>query len=189
VTQPATIELDAGFPAQDYVVIEGERSPGKCTVLGFTSPRGWDQRKGYAQSGATLVPTGDELGSGELLFEFWDEQQMPAWYAFAAKYFDKSVRLVPGSNQPRALGISHPVLAAPPMRVTAVVVSDATALSKDELGLWSCRIALIQYRKPKPALAAPSGAIPPAQTAQPTAQDAADREMAEKLAIFQGLAK
>ncbi|HEX8795450.1 MAG TPA: hypothetical protein VF765_31085 [Polyangiaceae bacterium] len=177
-----------GDPSVDYILIEGTKSPGKATVRGANSPRGWDIRKGYALSGATVVPSGDELAEGiKVLFEFWEESQLTDWYAYAAKYFDKSVRFVLGSLTPRPLGIFHPVLAAPPIGITEVVVKDCTQLENDGYGLWSCELTLLQYRKPKPAPAAPSAAIPAALSAAPTALDAADREMQAKLAQFQSL--
>lgn len=179
----------ASFPEQDFILIAGDKSPGKVTLRGANSPRGWDIRKGYGLSGATVVPSGDELADGIVaLFEFWTADQISDWYAFAAKYLDKAVRLVPGSLVPKALGIFHPVLAAPPIRITEVVVKDCTALEQDEFGGWSCEAHFLQYRKPKPALQAPSAAIPAAGVAAPTALDAADLEMQRKLAQFQALA-
>jgi hypothetical protein len=186
---PAILGGD-GFPAQDYLLLGGDRSPGKVTLRGANSPRGWDIRKGYALSGATVVPSGDELADGiKALFEFWAASQISAWYAFAAKHLSKTVRLLPGSIQPRALGIYHPVLAAPPISITEVVVKDVTGLEPDGYGGWSCEVHFLQYRKPKPALAAPAAAIPAVAAAAPTAQDAADLEMQRKLAQFQALAE
>lgn len=184
-----TILGGATFPTDDFIYLAGDKSPGKVTIRGANSPRGWDIRKGYGLSGATVVPSGDELAEGIVcLFEFWLPEQIDEWIAFAAKHLDKSVRLVPGSLKPKALGIYHFVLAAPPIRITEVVVKDCTQLEQDEFGLWSCEATFLQYRKPKPALAPPSAAIPAAGTAAPTALDAADREMQAKLAQFQALA-
>jgi hypothetical protein len=187
VTQPVVLNV-ARFPAREYVMIGGDRSPGKATIRGASSPRGWDERKGYALSGATLVPSGNPLGEFEILFEFWDETQIPLWYSFASKYFDESVRLVPGTLKPKALGIEHPILSAPPLRITEAVVLDATQLDMDETGLWSCTVKFKRYRKALPALSPPDASIPAAQKPAPTAQDAAEREIQEKLATFRGLA-
>jgi hypothetical protein len=186
VTQPVVLNVPT-FPAREYIMIGGDPSPGKCTIRGANSPRGWDERKGYALSGATLVPTGDELATFEILFEFWDETQIPLWYSYAAKYFDKAVRLIPGSLVPKALGIEHPILSAPPIRITEVVVVDATQLEQDETNGWSCVVKFKQYRRAKPALSPPDATIPAAQKPTPTAQDAADREIQEKLATLKGL--
>jgi len=187
----APIELDAVFPTQDYVTIGGDRSPGKAIIHDVHTPRPWDIRKGYALTGATIIPQGDDLGTFKIRFELWDPADVPAWYAFAAQYFDKSVRLLPGSSKPKALSILHPMLSAPPIRITACVVDDATALEPDDDGLggWHSIVSFIQYRAPKPALSPPDAAIAPAAQPQPTAEDAADQEIQNKLATFQGLAK
>jgi hypothetical protein len=185
----APVPIPNGFPAQDYVTIGGLASPGKVTVQQGHSPRPWDIRKGYAMTGATIVPQGDDLATFTLHFEFWDESDMPLWYAYAACYFDKSVRLVPGSNVPKALSIQHPVLQAPPFRVTECVVNDCTTLENDGTGLWSCDVLCTQYRKPKPALAPPNQAIAAVKNPTPTAEDAADREIQAKLAQYNSLAQ
>lgn len=187
-TSASVIELDADFPAQDYVLINGEKSPGKATIQRPNSPRGWDERQGYALNGATLVPKGNPLAEFSVLFEFWDPADMPAWYAYAAKYFDESVRFNPGTATPRALGIYHPLLAAPPFRITECVVRDASAHDKTDDGKYVFEIFFKRYRKPKIAAPAPIAAIPAASTAKPVAQDAADIEMQQKLAQFQALA-
>ncbi len=192
------IELDAQFPDQDFILINGEEFPakavadttqwpggsmsgstrrGRAIVQNVTSPRGWDERKGYAITGATLIPTGNPLADFSIRFEFWDPADMPPWYSFAAKYFDESVRFDPGTQTPRALGIFHPVLAAPPIRITQVVVTNATGIEKDDTGLHFCEVSFKRYRKLKQAQAAPAAAIPAAASSQPTAQDAADLEI------------
>jgi len=174
--------------ARDYILIGGDRSPGVVTVDSCDSPRGWDIRKGYALSGATVVPTGDELSTVELTFGFWTADQITAWQAFAAKYFDKAVRLIPGSLTPKALSIQHPVINGAPLRVTEVVVKDCSALQNDGTGFWTARVVLLQYRKPQPALAKPPAAIPAAQQPKPTAQDAQDREIQQLLVEHQAAA-
>jgi hypothetical protein len=186
VTQPVTTQS----PALSYILCGGDRSPGVCVPHGFNSPRGWDERQGYAMSGATLVPKGNPLASGVLEFRFFDESQFPDWYAFAGKYFSEDVRFLPGSRKPRALAIYHPVLAAPPLQYDEFVVDDCTQLEQDEeTGLWTCEVKLRRYRKPVPAPERPSAAIPAAQQPQPTAQDAADRMIQELQAQLAELAK
>lgn len=186
MTQPEVLN-GITFPTRDYVVIGGDASPGKCTIRNLNSPREWDIRQGYGLSGATVVPKGDALSRFSVLFEFWDETQIALWYSFASKYFDKAARLVPGSRVPKALGIEHPILSAPPHRITEVVVEDVSGLEQDEEGKWSTEVFFLQYRKPKPALSPPDASIPATTPATPTAEDAADREMAEKLKTLKGL--
>lgn len=186
MTQPAQINV-ATFPSREYVMIGGDASPGKATVRGLNSPRGWDERKGYALSGATLVPTGDELSKFEILFELWDETQMALWNSYASKYFARSVKLVPGTLKPKALGIEHPALTAPPHHITEVVVLDVIGPETDDTGGVSWVVKFEEYRKPKPALSPPDASIPAAQKPTPTAEDAADREIQDKLATLKGL--
>jgi hypothetical protein len=174
MTQPAILAPD--FPILDWVVINGDKSPGQVRILGANSPRGWDERQGYALTGATLVPKGDPLGKFTMRFEFWDPADYPLWEAYAAKYFDKSVRFMPGSIRPRALGIQHPQLTCPPIRIVQCVVEDADGIEGDDYGGWSCQIYMKQYRRPKPALSRPDAAFPAVSQGLPTAQDQQDVE-------------
>lgn len=175
------------FPAQDYIHIGGKRSPGKATIQGVNSPRGWDVRKGYAQTGAFVVPTGDELSTFQVLFELWTAEHIVAWYQFAAANFDRSVRFQPGTITPVALSISHPTLSAPPLRITSVVVTDASALENDDYGLWSCTVSFLQYRAPIIAPARPSAVMQTKSATVPTAQDAEDQQIEDRRSTFAGL--
>lgn len=184
----AVIELDADFPAQDYILINAKKSPGQAIIKPPNSPRGWDERQGYALSGASLVPSGNPLGTFSIVFRFWDPAVMPAWYEYAATYFDESVRFNPGTITPRALGIYHPILAAPPIRITQVVVTDAIGLDKTEDGLWFAEVYFKRYRAPVKVPPAPKAAIPAAATAAPVATDAAQVEINNLSAQRQQLA-
>jgi hypothetical protein len=181
----------AGFPAQDYIVIAGLPSPGKVTILAGSgaSPRGWDERAGYAQTGATLVPTGDKLATIKMRFEFWDPNDLAVWKAFCAKFFTKSLVTSPAGGVGLALSIDHPILKFPPLNLSSFVFLDCTPLTmSDETGLWSQEIEFKQYRKPQPALQKPPAAIPDIGGPKPTAQDALDAELAAKAAELAALA-
>jgi hypothetical protein len=167
------------FPVQDYVEIGADRSPGQVTVVGFANVFAWDERQGYGNSGATLVPKGDHLARGSLIFKIWEESHVPVWYAFAGKWFAKPVVFTPGSGSSRAITIGHPQLNNPPLYLSEFVVEECSQLEQDEDGGWSCEVKLIQYRKPRPAPDPPKKAIAAAQEPQPTAQDAADRHIEE----------
>jgi hypothetical protein len=177
-----------GFPHADTFMIETDLAPGRAILLSGNSPRPWDVRKGYMLSGATLVPQGDDLSKIVFRIELWDPADYQPWLAFSAKYLDKAVRYKPGSIQPRALGIYHPVISASPISVTQVVVEDVTALVQDEDGIWSCEVHFIQYRKPMLALGKPDAAIPAAQTAEPSVDDKLASELANKVNTLTNLA-
>lgn len=179
--------------SQDYIQIGGEKSPGKATILAAGRKRGWEIRKGIGLSGATIAPTGDELATFTVRFEFFDEprgglstsQQLDAWFAFSTKWFSKTAAFVAGKA--RALGIWHPILAAPPLQIIEAVVSDLGQLEQDDYGGWSCEVKFLEYRKALAAPDKPIAAIPAAAQPAPTAEDEADREMADKFATFRRL--
>lgn len=172
----------------DYIMIGGDVSPGKATVHGALIQRGWDIRKGYASTGATLAPTGDQPAKFGIRFEFFEDEEIDAWEVFAKKYFSAAVRFEPGTIKPRALGIAHPLLNSPPLSISEVVVEEVSQLEQDDTGLWSTEVKFIQYRKPVQAADPPKASIPAAIKTAPTAEDAADREQQEKLATFLRLA-
>lgn len=167
------------FPAQDYIMISFDKSPGKATIVSANSPRGWQVMKSPYVSGAALVPTGDEPARFDIMFELWTAEHLKAWRYFAAAYFDKSVRFEPGTIKPVALSISHPILNAAPLRITSAVIVGATALMNDGYGLYSCVVSFLQYRAPIPAAKRPDASLQEKQKAAPKAQDAADRTIVQ----------
>lgn len=178
--------LGGSFPAQDYVTIGFDRSPGKVTVIAGARPSDWDERKGYGLTGATLWPKGDSLGTFDLLFELWDETDFGPYTTFYNKYFAPEVKLItPGSFRPVALTIFHPVLSQ--LGLQECVVTGREPFMKDEFGLWSQKISFKQYRKPKPAKTPPTATIPAISTPQPTAQSALEREALALSAEFSAL--
>ena len=160
---PRVPSNSAGFPHSDTFLIGGQPCPGKATLISGNSPRPWDVRKGYAQSGATVVPAGDDLGKHVFRIELWDPADYPAWLAFANTNFAKAVRFYPKTKVPLPLGIYHPVLSDAPHFVTSVVVTDVTVLVQDDDGKWSCEVHFLEYRKPLPALAKPDAQFGPQQ--------------------------
>jgi hypothetical protein len=167
--------VGVSFPSQSYIEIAGIRSPGKATIHNFSDERGFDERRGYGNSGATLVPTGDKLKTFDILFELWNPFDFPAWTAFANAFFTRSLMQLAGGAAALALTIDHPVLKAPPFKVSScVVIGGSSALENDGYGLWSCTIKFKEFRKAQPALPKPLGAIPDVSTPPPVAQDQLD---------------
>jgi hypothetical protein len=161
---------------QDFIVIGGDVSPGRARIKGAGSPRTWDVRQGYGFSGAWVIFTGAGLAKFEVEIALWQDAQRQAWEGFAKKYLEKA----PSGTRPKALGIYHPLLAASPLNISAVVVEDVSQFEEDDFGLWTCVIKFLEYRQPKPILARPSSAIPAAGQALPTARDALDQEILRK---------
>lgn len=179
--------LGQGFPKANYFIIGGTRSPGKASLIEAKKVFGWQINKGFGLTGATVVPSGDELVEAAFLIEIWDARDVPDWDDFAARYLSKALVGAPGGVTPMALGILHPSLNGPPLNVAKVVVKEVNPLLNDGLGLWTTTVRFLQYRPPVPALSRPLAAIPAAAATKPTAQDAADREMQAKAATIQDL--
>lgn len=181
----------SGLPCQDYIVLSGGQgfgalqSPGKATILGLNKPQGWDQRKGNALSGATVVPTGEELSKFSVLVEVWEGTQYEQWKTFAALYLTRACVVLPGTVSAKALQIVHPQINDAPFSITEVVVEDVVAKQQGEDGMFSWEIHFLEYRKPIPAIGRPSASIPTATKPAPTAQD---RTIAANTARIQQLA-
>jgi hypothetical protein len=189
MTQPVVAANSVGFPHQDYFLIGNDQSPGQCTIKKCDSPRGWDERAGYAQNGATLVPKGDPLAVPVLSLRLWTGAQYAAWKVFSAKYLAAAVKYSPGTVIPKALSIVHPILNDPPFYITEVVVQNVTAIPQTDDGIWEYEIEFRRYNKPQLALGKPDAAIPAAQASQPTALsqlDAANAAKADELVSLAG---
>lgn len=184
----AAVALNQGFPAVDYFIVGGVRSPGKATLVDAPREYGWQVDKGFGFSGATVRPTGDELSTVKFSIEIWDPADIPQWNDFALRFLSKALVKATGGVEPMALGILHPSLNAPPLNIAKVVVKQVTALLNDGYGLWSSSVTFLEYRPPIKALQRPPAALPPVTDAKPTALDAADRQIQAKTATIQDLA-
>lgn len=168
----------ADFPAQDFIILGGQTSPGRATVVNAGSPRTYDKRKGYGFSGATLIFTGDDLNEFDVLIDLWLPDQFRVWDDFAKKTLEKP----PIGQRPKALDIKHPVLNRSPTKITSVVVLDVLGPEVDEDGLWTYRIKFSAFRAPLPALGKPNASIPSVTPKVPTAQDEAEKKIQQLLA-------
>ncbi len=175
----ADIISGAEFPTQDFIILGGEKSPGKATVSSAAFTRKYDVREPYGTTGGSTVYHGDEIKHAEVLIELWDKSQFSEWERFAKKVLFAK----PGKT---ALSIDHPILAA--IQFKECQVEGVTAWDEDDEGLWSCTIKLLEFKRPKPALSKPLAAIPNAPKIAPTAQDAADLEIQKLSAQFSKLA-
>lgn len=171
------------FPSVDTITIAGVPAPGQWVLTRADKVYGWDVRKGYGTSGATVVPVGDELVEAEFEVRLWDSAQVPLFRALRAGYLKKPLAATPGSLAAFAIGIDHPELAD--LGVTSVVVRKITPLVNDGYGLWTCNVTFLQYRKPQPALSKPLASIPDVTPPVPTAQDNLEREAQQLEAEFQ----
>jgi hypothetical protein len=159
----------------DTIWINGTVAPGQWILQPGYKEYGWQIQQGFALSGATVFPKGDELMVAPFLIRLWDvdprspNNQYPAWLDFRARFLKKAVYTVAGALVGTALGVVHAELNA--MGGTQWVVKRVPWLTNNGKGLWTGVCELLQYRKPLPALNKPNPAIPGASTPVPTAQD------------------
>jgi hypothetical protein len=179
VTSPADIIAGSEFPTQDFIILGGEKSPGKATVTSGAFTRKYDVREPYGASGGSTVYQGDEIKRASVLIELWKPEQYADWTRFARKVIFAKVTKA-------ALTVDHPVLEA--IQFKECQVESLSAWDEDDEGLWSCTIGLLEFKRPKPALSKPLAAIPNAAKPTPTAQDAADLEIQKLTKQFSALA-
>jgi hypothetical protein len=171
--------LGKRFPDADYIVLDGEVSPGRAVIEGAARVRTYDIQKAPGASGAVIRYTGEGLARFKVRIDLWTKAHFAEWESFAAVL----------KKPPRfALPIRHPVLSLPPLSITTVVVADVSQFRPDENGLYSCTIDFVEYREVKPARATAKGAVPTAALAQEAAESAKKREIREKTAELQRVA-
>jgi hypothetical protein len=174
-----------GFPVADTITVAGLPAPGKWTLEKADKVYGWQVQKGTGLSGATVIPTGDELVEPEFLVEFWDPLDFQAFKLFRTAFLKKALVAVTGSPVGLALGIDHPELKE--LGCQSVVVRSITPVLNDSYGVWSCKVKFLQYRKPGPALSKPSAAIPDNGTPRPTAKTQTEIALLQGQATLQAL--
>lgn len=183
----ATALLRQNDPRVDYIILGGQKSPGRATVKGAGTPRDWDVQKGYGFSGAYVIFTGDNLARFSIEIYLWDFPKHWDDWAIFAKLLERSPAPAASATlgngtflpttKPKALSIVHPLLNMSPLKITAVVIEDVTQFEQDDTGGWTCEIKCLQFRAPKTALAKPDAATPAAN--QPvSAADVAEQQMA-----------
>jgi hypothetical protein len=138
---------------RDYIVLSGKRSPGTATLSGWSDLRNFDERMGYALSGATLIYKGAPLCRGKVTLTLWEDQHFDDWETFRVLLRrpqpPSQAQLDRGIARPRpiVLDIEHPQLAQ--LGVRRVVVKEVGQLEEaDDLGSWAVTIDLLEYRPP-----------------------------------------
>ena len=171
----------------------GEYSPGLAVVRKAGIPVTWDKRKGYGYAGAWLIYTGDDLSEFDVEFTFYTQTQIAEWKTWAKKYLTKasqaasSAAFLPSPVQPKAIGVYHPILAE--VLIDKIVWKNIGQFEQVSHGRWVKVVDFIQFKPPKPLLGKPNAATPAAAAVVPTAQDAAQAEIQQKLKTIDELDK
>lgn len=134
----------------DHILLSGKRSPGIADVRGATSPRRYDERRGYGLSGATVVFRGIGLTRFTVELRLSTVQHWADWEAWKPL-----VDRPPLGTRPKALDVWHPYLEG--LDVKSCVVEDVSQPTQVEDGVWAVEIKFIQFRRPVLSLSKPEG--------------------------------
>lgn len=168
------------LPGVDTISIGVIPAPGQWILQPCSREFGWQINKGFALSGASVFPTGDELLVAPFLIKIWTDAQYDLFVPFAAQFLKKAVISPGGGFTAFAMGITHPELQR--LGIQSFVVKKHPVLTRNEKGLWTGVAEFLEYRKPVPALGKPNAAIPGAATPVPTATDKLDAEILRRRA-------
>lgn len=130
----------------DYIMLAAQQSPGLATITGASSPRRWDKRKGYAQTGARVVFRGVDLASFTVTLRLYSDLDWKNWHGWRPL-----VQRPPVGERARAMDIYHPMLED--LGIKSVVVEDVSQPRQTADGEWSIDIKFIEYRRPLPRVA------------------------------------
>jgi hypothetical protein len=147
--------LNSGSPpAQDFILLDGQKSPGRASITGAGSPRKWDEKGGFGYSGASLVYLGNGLSDFDVVIDLWEPSHWKEWTDFA-----RLLEKVPDGVLAKAHTIVHPLLNRAPLKITKVVIRDVTQFEQNDKGLWTARIPMKSFKLPQQALGKPDGTI------------------------------
>lgn len=165
----------------DYAIIAGTKTPGICEIVGADAPRKWDERQGYALSGAWLIFTGNGLAHFSIKLKLYTKQHWLDWWRFRPLIAKRPQPVVQGDMffaRPHALDIWHPLLE--PLGIVSIVIeSESQPVLTDETGEWTIELKVIQFRAP----VGPAAAKPVASKPTP-APDAVEQEIIDKTAVL-----
>lgn len=134
----------------DYILLANQRSPGIAEVNATNSPRRWDERRGYALSGARVVYRGIGLARPIVTLRLYTEDDWNDWHEWR-----QIVQRPPVGERAHALDIWHPILED--LNINSVVVEDVLQPKQTADGEWSIDIKFIEYRRPVLNLEVPEG--------------------------------
>lgn len=160
--------FDPSQNPEDTVFLAGRKVPGIVEIKGLSAPRDFDERQGYGEFGSPLVYKGQKLSRPMLVVRLFDEKDWADW-----NNFSQVVRRPPRSERRTVSAAALPQLRralrgrANPLqirhslfeyfRVTRVVVKDVSQPVRDDTGVWTIEIKLIQYQPPMRVLARVDG--------------------------------
>jgi hypothetical protein len=176
--------FDPYITPQDYIVLQGAKSPGKAVVTGATDKRKWDIQIGYALSGGITIYRGKEISKFSVVLTLATAQDWIDWAAWR-----KLVARPPNGVRPKAMTIEHPWLRM--LDIHEVSIEEVGQPEEsDETGAWTVTIKFLEFRLPKPVFLKPEAAkVKPTddpESLQIAALLAEKMAKAAKVAAYQG---
>ncbi len=132
----------------DKILLADRESPGIAVVTNASSPRKWDERRGYALSGARVVFRGLGLAKPIVTLRLLTDEDFEDWHAWR-----DLVQRPPIGRRQTALDIWHPILED--LGITQVVVEDVGQPNQVADGEWNIMIKFIEFRRPRRVPASP----------------------------------
>lgn len=129
----------------DYILLANQRSPGLAVVKNADSLRRWDERRGYALSGARVVFRGIGLAKPIVTLRLLSTADWDAWHAWRPL-----VQRPPVGERAHAKDIWHPILED--LGIGSVVVENVLQPKQVADGEWNIDIKFIEFRLPVPTL-------------------------------------
>jgi hypothetical protein len=137
----------------DSVYFAGVPTPGLAVVEGNSgSPRKWQEKGGYALSGATIVFTGKGVAKFDVILSLLEKRD---WQDWNDNVFQKLLA-APTQQGQGALVVYHPFLKQ--LGITQCVIEDVSIPKVDDFGVTQICISCREFRRPKIALSKPESA-------------------------------
>ncbi len=128
----------------DFIILKGQRSPGTAELSGGSANNMWDERKGFALSGARLRYRGRGLARFSVVLTLISAQDWEEWHRWRPL-----VQQPPIGERARAMEIYHPILED--LGVSSCVVDKLHQPVQPRAGEWQIKIDFIEQRPPAPA--------------------------------------
>jgi hypothetical protein len=126
----------------DFVVIDGQISPGIAVVTGCDRKYSWDVKAGKGNAGASTTFQGDEISKPKVEFLMWLDEHFEAWDNFV-----QILRRAVGPK-PNALTVVHPDFQE--NDISACTIDNIGQRVAKGRGLHSVTVSFLEYKPPKP---------------------------------------
>lgn len=127
----------------DHILLANLRSPGIAVIANADSMRRWDERRGYALSGARVVFRGIGLAKPIVTIRLFTTSDWNDWHQWRE---DVGLQLPPRGERARAKDIWHPILED--LGIVSVVIQNVLQPKQVADGEWNIDIKMIEFRVP-----------------------------------------